>query len=273
MDLLPLLVFILQWGCSSSALIVERKDCEENQKTCQFNADHPVLGSGEMFDSISGRYDAINRIMSLGMDQSWRRRMVNALEVNAHEKVLDLATGTADVAIIEAQNQPSSTILGVDPSAKMLAIGREKLEASGLEDRVTLELGDAMDLSGIENGTFDKVSIAFGIRNIRDRMQALKEMRRVIKSEPMSRLAILEFAEPSGGVMEFFARMFIKHVVPVVGALLSGKWNEYMHLEESIMAFPSPKEFSMMMSQAGFEVMSTESMMFSSVILYLAAPK
>ncbi|KAH8047276.1 2-octaprenyl-6-methoxy-1,4-benzoquinone methylase [Aureococcus anophagefferens] len=124
------------------------------------------LGTGQMFNRIARRYDLANKFMSLGMDQGWRRGLVAALELAPSDRVLDLATGTADVAILEGAAGPA--VLGVDPSANMLAIGRTKVAAAGLDGTVELALGDATDLEHLADGGFDKISISFGIRNIPD---------------------------------------------------------------------------------------------------------
>uniref|UniRef100_A0A7S3JWZ7 2-methoxy-6-polyprenyl-1,4-benzoquinol methylase, mitochondrial n=1 Tax=Aureoumbra lagunensis TaxID=44058 RepID=A0A7S3JWZ7_9STRA len=228
------------------------------------------LGHGSMFDRIAGRYDRTNRVMSLGMDKGWRRVLVRALDLKANDNVLDLATGTADVAILEA-HAGAGKVLGIDPSANMISIGREKLVHESVQDRVSLELGDATQLDTLTNKSFDKISIAFGIRNIPNIPQALIEMRRVAK--PKAILAILEFCEPESGPLAPIARFFIRFIVPRIGALLSGAhWNEYRHLQASIAAFPSPSKFAHIINQAGFHVYEIRLLAFGSVALYLASP-
>ena len=190
-------------------------------------------GSGAMFDGIAARYDLVNRVISLGIDQSWRRKTVRALELGAGHRVLDLATGTADLAIQVAESEPSVSVVGLDPSAKMLAVGHEKVERAGLSGRVELVQGDAQALP-FEDDSFDSVCIAFGIRNVPDRAQALREMSRVTR--PGGRIAILELSEPRTGLFGKMARFHIHSVVPFVGALLSGV-KEYRYLQRSIAAF------------------------------------
>ena len=239
----------------------------------------PALGSGKMFDIIAGRYDLINRVMAVGMDQGWRRAMVRALNIQPQDQCLDLATGTADVAIeLGCALQPpldSQTtkghVLGVDPSVKMLEVGRRKVHQAGLSTLVTLEEGDGQRLAQADSH-FDKVSIAFGIRNIPDRQRALREMRRVIKASPRSRLAVLEFTDPEGHLLAPLARAFVRFGAPRVGALLSGRVDEYMHLHHSIMEFPRPAEFALVIEEAGFKCIKQQQFCFGTVCLFLAEP-
>lgn len=224
------------------------------------------MGTGTMFDRIATRYDGTNRVLSLGMDSGWRRVMVDALALTASDRVLDLATGTADVAILEGAS--GATVLGIDPSEQMLEVGRGKVRAAGLDEFVVLKRGDATGLA-LANATFDKLSIAFGIRNIPDVAAALGEMRRL--AAPGATLAILEFCEPVDGPLAPVARLFIRHVVPFLGAMFSGAhWDEYRHLQTSIAKFPPPPQFAAMIADAGFTVDATTFLAFGSVALYIA---
>ena len=172
-------------------------------------------GSGQMFDGIAHRYDLLNRINSLGMDRSWRRSTVDALQLPEGARVLDLATGTADLALELVRRHPDAQVVGVDPSDQMLGVGRRKVREVG--DRIRLENGDAQALR-FEDESFDGVMMAFGIRNVPDRTRALEEMFRVLR--PGGRVAILELSEPQNGLMAWFARQHVKFVVPLTGALL-----------------------------------------------------
>ncbi len=225
----------------------------------------PRGGSGEMFDRIAARYDFMNRIISLGIDQRWRRRTVDALELKPGARVLDLATGTADLAMMIARRHPGVTVEGIDPSTGMLAQGDRKIAAAGLADRVTLHRGDAEKLDAAD-GSVDGVSMAFGIRNVVDRPAALREMTRVLK--PGGRVAILELSEPRQGLLATMARVHIHHVVPTLGALLSGTW-EYRYLQRSIAAFPPAEQFAETMREAGLRVERAEPMTFGVVHLYV----
>lgn len=229
----------------------------------------PRNGSGAMFDAIAPRYDLLNRVISLGVDQRWRRATVKALALGENPRVLDLATGTADLAILTARTHRDATVTGLDPSRNMLAVGREKLAAKGLSDRVTLVEGDAEHLP-FEDKSFDGITMAFGIRNVPDRPAALREMARVTR--PGGRIAILELADPKKGILSSFARFHIHTVVPWVGAALSGA-REYRYLHESIAAFPPAERFSEIMREAGLDVIEARPFTFGVVTLYVATPR
>jgi demethylmenaquinone methyltransferase/2-methoxy-6-polyprenyl-1,4-benzoquinol methylase len=226
-------------------------------------------GSGAMFDRIAGRYDLVNRVMSFGVDRRWRRRTVDALALPDRERrVLDVATGTGDLAIAIARRHPRASVVGVDPSAKMLEVGERKLAAAGLAERLTLALGDAQALA-FADASFDGATMAFGIRNVPDRALALRELARVCR--PGARVCILELGEPEGGVMAPLARFHIRTVVPRVGALLSGK-REYRYLQTSIAAFPPPADFAAMMEDAGLDVLDVVPLTFGVCNLYVGTP-
>ncbi|MEO6603360.1 MAG: bifunctional demethylmenaquinone methyltransferase/2-methoxy-6-polyprenyl-1,4-benzoquinol methylase UbiE [Polyangiaceae bacterium] len=226
-------------------------------------------GSGAMFDGIAARYDLVNRVISLGIDQSWRRKTVRALELGPAHKVLDLATGTADLAIQVARTEPSVTVVGVDPSAKMLEVGRVKVERRDLAARVELLQGDAQQLP-FDDRSFDSVCIAFGIRNVPDRAKGLREMARVTRKG--GRIAILELSEPRSGPLGAMARFHIHTVVPYVGALLSGV-KEYQYLQRSIAAFPPAADFAALMESSNLKVLGVHPLTFGVCHLYVAEPK
>ncbi len=239
-----------------------------------------------MFDLIAKRYDFINRALALNLDMSWRHRLVKEVvgaegEIFAAAtgggassvKILDLATGTADVAILlgkaaaqyynthsilfssqttktdDEYNDDAKTILGLDPSQNMLNVGVAKIQQSNLSHIVRLKLGDARNLDSLARDSFDAATMSFGIRNIPEKELALCEIHRVLKKNNESKLAIMEFSEPGpdSGIMGSLARLFIRHVVPAFGAALSGFPKEYMHLQKSIKNFPSPPEFVALM--------------------------
>jgi demethylmenaquinone methyltransferase/2-methoxy-6-polyprenyl-1,4-benzoquinol methylase len=225
-------------------------------------------GSGEMFDAIAGRYDLLNRILSLGMDQGWRRRAVQALALGPGARVLDLATGTADLAIRIAETHPEATVIGMDPSRGMLDVGERKVAAHGLAGRVELRVGDAQALP-LESESVDGVAIAFGIRNVPDRSRALAEMARVTRTG--GRIVILELSEPRTGLMGTLARTYVHGIVPAVGAVLSGA-KEYRYLQRSIAAFPPPDEFARTMEGAGLSVLTVSPLTFGVACLFVATP-
>lgn len=225
-------------------------------------------GSGAMFDAIAARYDLLNRIISLGIDQPWRARLIESIGPRPGHRVLDLATGTGDVGLMLLHAHPEAQVVGLDPSSKMLDVAREKIAAQGHQHRMELVQGEAERLP-FEQASFDGCMMAFGIRNVADRPAALREMARVVK--PGGRVAILELSEPRSGIFGPLARFHIHRVVPTVGALLSGA-REYSYLQESIAAFPPPEQFATQMRSCGLDVLSVVPMTFGSVCLYVASP-
>lgn len=215
-----------------------------------------------MFDAIAERYDVLNRVLSLGIDQGWRRDAVDALELESGDHVLDLATGTADLALQIAESA-DVTVVGSDPSSKMLSVGRTKVEKN--HARVTLDEGDAQALPYNEN-EFDACSMAFGIRNVPDRELALREMVRVVR--PGGRIVILELGEPDGAVIGPLARFHVHHVVPRIGALVSGQ-AEYRYLQQSIAAFPPASAFAALMQKAGVRDVEVRRLTFGAANLYV----
>lgn len=226
-------------------------------------------GSGAMFDGIAGKYDLINRIASLGLDRGWRRRAVRALALPDAATVLDLATGTADVAIAIARTHSDARVIGIDPSPGMLAVGRDKLARAGLADRVELRVGDAEALP-LADACVDGSVIAFGIRNVPDRRRALSEMARVTR--PGGRVVVLELSEPEGGPLGRLARLHVHSVVPRLGAWLS-RAPEYRYLERSIAAFPPPDEFTALLRAAGLELVELVRLGFGACHLFVAEPR
>jgi demethylmenaquinone methyltransferase / 2-methoxy-6-polyprenyl-1,4-benzoquinol methylase len=225
------------------------------------------LGSGAMFDRIARRYDFVNRVISLGLDQRWRRRTVAALHLGDKPRVLDLATGTGDLAIAIARARPGATVIGLDPSTEMLARAGAKVARRGLT-QIELVVGDAQALP-YADCEMDAATIAFGIRNVPDRAAALREMARVVR--PGGRIAILELGEPRSGVLGRAARFHTRHVVPRLGALLSGA-REYAYLQRSIAAFPPAEEFAELMRSCGLHVIEIVPLSFGACSLFVATP-
>jgi demethylmenaquinone methyltransferase/2-methoxy-6-polyprenyl-1,4-benzoquinol methylase len=228
----------------------------------------PRRGSGAMFDGIAERYDTLNRILSLGLDQGWRRRTARELRLRPGATVLDLATGTGDLAILIARENPDVRVIGVDPSSRMLEVAARKVREEGLEGRIDLREGDAQALD-LADASVDGVTMAFGIRNVPDRPKALREMARVTNEG--GRVAILELSEPREGVLSKLARFHIRKVVPRIGGALSGS-AEYRYLQESIAAFPPPDEFAAMMTASGFRGVSANPLTFGVVCLFAGEP-
>jgi demethylmenaquinone methyltransferase/2-methoxy-6-polyprenyl-1,4-benzoquinol methylase len=223
-------------------------------------------GSGAMFDRIAPRYDLLNRVMSLGLDRGWRKRLARALAPALADGgiVLDLATGTGDVALALARHYSQIRVVGVDPSGEMLRIGQQKRKAALAGDRVSLLMGDGQQLP-FGDQTFAASCIAFGIRNVPDRERALREMRRITR--PGGVVAILELGAPRRGLLAPLTRLHVNHIVPRLGAWLS-RWREYRYLPQSMAAFPPPEQFSALMSAAGWQEVQIETMGMGAVQLF-----
>jgi demethylmenaquinone methyltransferase/2-methoxy-6-polyprenyl-1,4-benzoquinol methylase len=228
----------------------------------------PPGGSGAMFDRIARRYDLLNRVNSFGTDRSWRRRAVRSLRPRSGGLYLDLATGTADVALEVLRQEPGARVLGLDPSPGMLEVGRRKVATAGLGGAIELREGTAERLD-LADASVDGVTVAFGIRNVPDRSRALDEMARV--THPAGRIAILELTEPRRGLIAPFARFHVHTLVPRLGAWLSGA-HEYRYLEKSIAAFPAPEDFQAQMERSGLEVLEVCPLMFGACHLFVARP-
>jgi len=203
----------------------------------------------EMFDTIAPRYDLLNRLLSLGIDRQWRTFAVAQIKSSHCGKVLDIATGTGDVALeIARQTTTDVTIVGADISREMVEIGKQKVAASTHSGRITFEIAPCEELPFGEE-EFDSTTIAFGIRNVVDRQKGLSEMYRVLK--PGGRAVILEFSMPSSPLFERLYRFYFLTVLPKIGGIFS-KQSAYQYLPDSVLEFPSRDEFKAMMATAGF---------------------
>ncbi|RII25001.1 MAG: bifunctional demethylmenaquinone methyltransferase/2-methoxy-6-polyprenyl-1,4-benzoquinol methylase UbiE [Geobacter sp.] len=202
-----------------------------------------------MFDEIAPRYDFLNRLLSLGIDRSWRRFAVRQLAIPAGGEVLDIATGTGDVALeIARQNPHGVTIVGADVSREMVEIGRQKVASSPHAGRITFEISPCEALPFVDN-RFNGITIAFGIRNVVDRQLGLIEMHRVLK--PGGRAVILEFSTPTFPPFRALYQFYFLKVLPRIGGLFS-RQSAYQYLPESVMEFPTREEFKGLMAKAGF---------------------
>ncbi len=203
----------------------------------------------EMFGSIAPRYDLLNRLLSFGIDRRWRRFAVKQINCGEGGRILDVATGTGDVALeIAAQTPASVTIVGADFCKEMVDLGRIKVGESPYAARITFEVAPCEAIP-FPDGTFDAVTIAFGIRNVVDRTQGLREMRRVLKNG--GRIVILEFSTPRSAFFKHLYHFYFLKVLPVIGGLFS-QFSAYQYLPDSVLEFPSQEEFKELMASVGF---------------------
>jgi demethylmenaquinone methyltransferase/2-methoxy-6-polyprenyl-1,4-benzoquinol methylase len=204
-----------------------------------------------MFDAIAGKYDFLNHLLSAGIDRRWRRRAVRELGLTGRERVLDLCTGTADLAIAAVQQTGGAArVVGVDFAGAMLRIGVDKLKTLQLSDRIALVRGDATAIPAA-TGSIDRVTIGFGIRNVQNVAAACDDIHRVLA--PGGRLAVLEFAIPATPAVRAVYLWYFNRVLPSIGRLVSRHNAAYRYLPESVGAFASPDEFVKILRQSGFE--------------------
>lgn len=202
----------------------------------------------EMFDSIAGRYDFLNRFLSLRSDVRWRRKMIRRVCESSPALVLDVATGTADVAIA-CVRAGIPEVKGVDLSQKMLEAGIEKIRELGLEKNIQLLRGDAEEI-GFPDDTFDAVTVAFGVRNFENLEKGLSEMRRVLK--PGGNVWILEFARPRPALIRAVFYFYFRNILPFIGKRISGNRKAYRYLFDSSMRFPSDVRFTEILARCGY---------------------
>jgi demethylmenaquinone methyltransferase/2-methoxy-6-polyprenyl-1,4-benzoquinol methylase len=220
-----------------------------------------------MFDAIAPRYDFLNHFLSAGLDRGWRERAVDALQLPDNARVLDVCTGTADLAIATVARLRGSSVVGVDFAAEMLRLGLAKVRGASLDRRIRLVRGDAARIP-LATATCDAATIAFGIRNVANPERALAEIARVLR--PGGRLAILEFGQPSiPGIRSLYAWYF-RHVLPRVGRLVSKHHSAYSYLPASVGTFPPPSEFARTLTATGFSQVKTVPLTFGIVYLFVA---
>ena len=221
-----------------------------------------------MFDAIAGNYDFLNRLLSAGIDQHWRKLAIRSLQLSGRERVLDLCTGTADLAIAALDASPGAArVVGVDFAGEMLRVGLEKSRSRELTPRLTLVRGDAANIPAA-NGSVNAVTVAFGIRNVQNTQQACNEMFRVLA--PGGRVAVLEFAIPTTPGVRAAYLFYFNQVLPRIGTLISKHNAAYGYLPASVGAFATPGEFVTILRQSGFGDITAVPLTFGIVYLYTA---
>jgi demethylmenaquinone methyltransferase/2-methoxy-6-polyprenyl-1,4-benzoquinol methylase len=220
----------------------------------------------QMFDNIAHRYDFLNRILSLGIDVLWRKKVVRLLAESKPKLVLDMATGTADLAI-ESSSIKELNIKGVDLSEKMLSKGREKIKKKKLTTRIELIKGDSEKILFPDN-TFDAATVAFGVRNFENLNKGLEELFRVIR--PEGKLIVLEFSKPSSFPYKQAYNFYFKNILPSIGRLFSKDSSAYTYLPDSVNAFPDGIQFKEVLIQCGFSDVKIFPLTFGTATIYLA---
>lgn len=227
----------------------------------------PIRVAG-MFDAIAARYDFLNHLLSAGLDRRWRVHAIRSLRLTGRDAVLDVCTGTGDVAMA-AVTRPggAARVLGVDFSGEMLRRGVAKVAAAGLADRISLVRGDATRVPAA-SASMDAATVAFGIRNVQEPARALAEMHRVLR--PGGRVAILEFSIPGSPVIRAVYLPYFRYVLPRIGRLVSGHGSAYTYLPASVSAFVAPEAMRRMLGDAGFREVHATPLSFGIVTLYTA---
>ena len=218
-----------------------------------------------MFDSIAVKYDFLNHFFSMGIDKLWRKKVVRIIKSLEPKTVLDIATGTGDLAICAARGT-NANITGIDISAKMLSIGSEKVSKLSLSKRVQLQKGDAEQLA-FEDNYFDAAMVAFGVRNFEDLLKGLKEIFRVIK--PGGMFVILEFSKPTIFPVKNLYNFYFKKIMPFMGRLFSKDNRAYTYLPESVFAFPEGMEMKNILENAGYAAVSIKPVTFKIATIYV----
>ena len=216
-----------------------------------------------MFDNISGKYDLLNRILSMGIDVRWRKKLLNQSKANP-KTVLDIATGTGDLAIQIAKSTQAQ-ITGFDLSAGMLEVVRKKEAKEKLDDRIEMIQGDAENMP-FENNSFDVITVAFGVRNFENLKKGLDEIYRVLK--PGGKFIILEFSQPESFHMKQLYAFYSKNILPKIGKQISKVESAYTYLPDSVKAFPYGEEMKKILKNSNFSKSSDKKLTFGIASIY-----
>ncbi len=222
----------------------------------------------QMFDKIAPYYDYLNRLLSVGVDVIWRKKAINTLKAHQPQFILDIATGTADLAIEAAKTLKPKSIIGMDISVEMLKIGESKVANKGLDNIIKLESGDSENLQYQDN-SFDAITAAFGVRNFENLEAGLKEMYRVMKKD--GRLVILEFSKPKVFPLKQLFNIYFKNILPVIGKIKSKDPKAYKYLYESVQVFPDYDQMTNILQSIGFKNTSYKPLSFGICTIYLGS--
>ena len=220
-----------------------------------------------MFNDIAPTYDRLNHILSFDIDKLWRKRVVRIVRRLGAKHIMDMATGTGDLAIAMARNIEGSTIYGADFSSEMLAVAKQKIEQLGLSERISLTECNAENIP-LDDEAIDVATVAFGVRNFEHQKEALTEMKRTIKRGGY--LVVLEFSNPKCAFVRWCYRLYSHYILPAIGRLVSKHATAYTYLPESIDQFASPEAFSALLQEVGFDNIELKSQSMGIAHIYIA---
>lgn len=223
-----------------SKIIKPYKDSDATKKT----------QVADMFNNISGNYDGLNRMMTFGIDIKWRKKVVSIVKACQPKNILDIATGTGDLAIMQSQEMPNATIIGLDISSGMLEVGKEKIKALSLENKIEMVLGDSENIP-YEDNFFDAITVSYGVRNFEDLNKGLQEINRVLK--PGGTFVVLETSVPTKFPFKQGYQLHSKILLPLIGRLFSKDQTAYSYLSESANSFPYGEKFNKILQENGFK--------------------
>ena len=220
-----------------------------------------------MFNDIAPTYDRLNHILSFDIDKLWRKRVVRTVRKLGAKRIMDMATGTGDLAIALTKGIEGSTIYGADFSSEMLAVAKQKIEHLGLSERISLTECNAEDIP-LEDEAVDAATIAFGVRNFEHQREALTEIKRTIRKG--GHLIVLEFSNPKCAFVRWCYRLYSHHILPAIGRLVSKHATAYTYLPTSIDQFASPENFSALLEEVGFDHVERKSQSMGIAHIYIA---
>ncbi|MBO5894915.1 MAG: bifunctional demethylmenaquinone methyltransferase/2-methoxy-6-polyprenyl-1,4-benzoquinol methylase UbiE [Alistipes sp.] len=222
----------------------------------------------EMFDNIAPTYDRLNHIMSLNIDKIWRRRVMRIVRRHKARKIMDVATGTGDLAIAMAKRVDRTQILGIDLSEEMLAVARKKIQKQGLEERIMLEKGDAENLAMVSSESLDAATVAFGVRNFENIERGLSEIYRTLRVGGL--LVVLEFSMPKNRLIRWVYSQYAHRLLPRIGGMISKDKRAYTYLPDSVEEFPAPERFAEILKGVGFKSVKLRSQSCGIAYIYIA---
>lgn len=219
-----------------------------------------------MFDNIAPAYDFMNRAMSFGIDKLWRKKAVSIIKRHGGKNMLDVATGTGDLAINMGKSMPDARITGIDLSEKMIGCGLAKIRSAKLDDRIQLMQADCLDLP-FDDDSFDVITVAYGVRNFEKLQQGYNEMARVMK--PGGMLVVIELSTPTSRLVLPFYKLYTRHIIPMLGRIVSKDVRAYTYLPESIAAVPQGYAMLSLMEKAGFKQTRHLPLTFGTCTIYI----